>query len=166
MPRPRDYLGRGLNRSAVPGATFRGVPVLEPLRRVAPPPAAALLGLDRLDDEPERRNPKPGPPWRINTACQDADQCRGDRGADELRALVAGMYAPAVVRRGATTTAAGTPGPQPGMNLARTGSPTGWALELRAEDGRGARHGTHLSLGARPREVLHPAVGGDGDPVR
>src|SRR5215211_7973780 len=52
------------------------------------------------------------------------------------------------------------------MNLARTGSPTRWALELRAEDGRGARHGTHLSLGARPREVLHPAVGGDDDPVR
>ena len=58
--------------------------------QVAPPPAAALLGLDRIDDEPERRNPKPGPPWRINTACQEADQCRGDRGADELRALVAG----------------------------------------------------------------------------
>jgi hypothetical protein len=38
--------------------------------QVAPPPAAALLGLDRIDDQPERRNPKPGPPWRINTACQ------------------------------------------------------------------------------------------------
>ena len=38
--------------------------------------------------------------------------------------------------------------------------------ELGAQDRRRAGHGTHLPLRTRAREVLHPAVGGDGDPVR
>src|SRR4051794_11628048 len=38
--------------------------------------------------------------------------------------------------------------------------------ELGAQDRRSTGHGAHLALGTRPRQVLHPAVGGAGDAGR